>query len=266
MAVDKHRREYLGVCATVAGLAVAGCTGDEGENGLDETNGGPGDDGSDTGTGDGDGGDDTGTGDNGTDTGDEESENGDSGEDESGSAPFQVAQSYAVEMHAEYETPETGTMEMESSARYNANGNSYHTTTMVVDGQEITSEQYFIDGTQYSVTFGRCSQQDMMFDPDHSGYEAAQEEGDAFGDFTHIGTDTLRGEPVDVYEITQDDVPDQEMNEWKATFYVNSASGHIVRWESEFTDEIDGQLTTGRIVADFHSFGETFDIEKPPEC
>ena len=212
--------------------------GDDGSGGGDDGTGNGDDGGSDDGNpyGDDDGGSDDGGG-----SGDDDGSDDDGSDDDSGDSPsaeffdtFQWSSEFRMVTTAE----EVGGM-----AELVFNDGDRYLTFEGSEGQ--SSEMYFIGDTVYLVAEGECIAYDSApFQVPEEPTEIQQEEDlqEQNPDITEVGTDTIDGDPVTVYEV------DAEM---LYTMYVLE-SGYPRRVE------MDGQSV------DYYDWGDTDPIE-PPE-
>jgi hypothetical protein len=216
--------------------------GDDGgsENGDDDGSENDDDNGSGNGDDDGSGnGDDSGSG-NGDDGG---SGNGDddgsgNGDDETGGssdqAQFFSTFSWDTEFRMEVTDEQRG---VTAEIRFD-NGNQY----ISIPSQGV--ELYFIDGTVYTVEGDNCfilpSAPGMVPD-EPTGIQGEEEFEQQDPDVTRIGTDTIDGDPVTVYEV---------VTQQTVTMYVLD-SGFVRRVE------------TPQATADYFDWGNTAPVEPP---
>jgi len=270
-STSNRRRFLLGVGAATA--LVAGCVGGDGDSGDDDgtsngdddgTSSGDSSNGDDDGTSSGDdgtdssessNGDDDGTssGDDGTDS--SESSNGDDDGTDSGdggngdddgtdsgdggrstSEQFFEDFKWEREFRAEFTDQENG---LSGVMRFH-DGDIYYS----FDGGEGRGELYLLEEGVYSVQNGDCvilSEDQVSAPEDPSGIDQAEDLEAQDPDITEVGTDTIDGDPVTVYEVD---------GEAFYTMYVLD-SGYVRRVETE-----EG-------TADYYNWGDTEPIEPP---
>lgn len=118
-----------------------------------------------------------------------------------------------------------------------------------MDYQGQTMESYTVDGDEYLVIEGTCfldpGDQQQPYDPGETYDPGAWEDDvEAYDDLRPTGTETIDGEPMYVYQYS-----DEQGGE--VTYYVSQDTGYIRRVTFE----------TGRI--DYHSWGDVEPIEPP---
>ena len=205
--------------------------GDDGDDG-DPYGGSNGDDSGSNGDGDDGGSDDGGSEDGGSDDGGSDDDSGDSP-----SAEFFDTFQWSSEFRMVTTAEEAG-----GTAELVFNDGDRYLTFEGSEGQ--SSEMYFIDDTVYVVAEGECIAYDSApFQVPEEPTDIQQEEDlqEQNPDITEVGTDTIDGDPVTVYEV------DAEM---LYTMYVLE-SGYPRRVE------VDGQSV------DYYDWGDTDPIEPP---
>lgn len=250
-----NRRQLVGALGAGAVAALAGCIGDDDDTDDDPGANGFGDDDDDDVFGEDDESDDeTFTDDTDDDDGEADDvdddtmeEDDDDTESELAGTEFNFEPSFIVEGTAQ--PPELDDEIQMTSRHYHED---FHQTMDGVPGMG-QMEMYVVDGTFYQVMGDDCfkGQQDTGtpdIDPD------VDEDDDMLQNLPSEPdrTDEIDGEPMDVYEISEEDTPQQEGG---MDVYISSVTGYLRRMDSEM------------FTMDYHSWGEVGPIEPPDmEC
>lgn len=239
------RRRWLGVCGALSATTLAGCTGGG------ETDGGPADGGAD---GDGTDEDDDGAADDDEadgGSGDETDEGDDAAENDDGSSRFGDVIRFTEEFAFEWESTDESTGTVRGSGRFH--GENMYWQAEEEDGSEW--EMYVVDGDMYVIEGDECfrmPQQEQEDDREEVDTEIHEREASENPDLEPVGTDTIDGETVLVFELSRDEAAthDEEI-----TYYVSAETGYLRRVE------------TATDVIDYHSWGDVEPIEAPDvEC
>lgn len=224
---QSRRRFLLGAGATVA--LLAGCVGDDADDEADDDSPAATDDGDD------DPGDD-GPGDDGdADPGDDSDDSADADGQEFVDT-FRWTDEYrAVIVDAE--------RNIESEMRFHGE-NSYHRSTI----QGMETEIYLIGDETYTVTDGQCLLVEEPPDEADQGEPDGEEiQEDNLAALSRVGTDTIDGDSVTVYELRAEDSVFMEED---TTYYVLD-SGYLRRIE------------VGEMTVDYFDWGDTDPVEPP---
>lgn len=228
------RREFL-VAASSGGLALlAGCSGD-GDDAGDGGDGTP-----DGGNGGGDGDD----GEPGSDGGATDTSGGGGG----GSASVALSEVITIESSFAMEGVTTSNGQQVNFTGRFAGGDMY----LEMEQSSGSFEMYVVDDQSYVVTQGQCltgsSQGISQEQVDPEGWSVTGSSGTTI---TSTGTTTIDGTEVYVFELSSA----QAAQSSAATYYVETASGHLRRVEA------------GGNSWNYHSWGQVEPIEKPDmEC
>lgn len=230
------RRQVVLACASGAAAALAGCSGDQ------DTPGGTNDGAPTDGSGDGPSGTEDAGG--GTDGSGSRTEATDGGGTDTGDAPQLGDTVVFPDSFAMTATVSTGGQTFEMSGRFDGEDLYWE---FEQGGQVI--EWYLVGENSYVVTGGQCFSGSLQQGINREDVDpgALSEGASANPAVEPVGTDTIDGEEVLVYEVSGSSPAGGET----LTYYVLADSGYPRRIESE------------SMQWDFHSWGEVEPVEAP---
>lgn len=135
------------------------------------------------------------------------------------------------------------------------------------EGEGKTFEYYVVDGKTYQLSSGRCATYDaVLVNPERVGEVKIPVAGDLAGsaDFESQGTDTIDGEPVEVWRTDLSESLNVISGEM--TIYVSTETGYVLLTRGSYEIGSHDNPTVFEFERRNHSFDEPLDIQVPEAC
>jgi hypothetical protein len=135
------------------------------------------------------------------------------------------------------------------------------------EGEGLITEIYTVGDTTYRIVFDSCTTTtaDLIYPGQLSGIAVpVGEDLESSESAERVGTDTVDGEPVDVwrYDLTES----MNVFEGEARFSVSAETGYLLLSEGSYEFGSGNNPTVITFSYRQHSFDQTFDIEVPENC